>query len=539
MESSLDNNNNEENELEIKKQFLTEQIINMGYNTNDFLNFCLNKKENGDDLSNWQIDELKQCVKDFQYEQLKRNEESQKKTSTSMKNFLFANLSQNNNNNNISNQNFLQSSQINQRINENIQNANFSSHADNYSSYSSPKIYKKEIQCKILEKSELNSKKINVKIRNPKQINTSLLSSTYTSYEVYTKEMEWLVSRRYSDFDWLRNTLKKFFPRHMIPPLPAKKMGARRFDQDFVEKRMKFLQKFIDDIVNVETFKACEALLAFLNMTDRDQFDRKIKEMNSLICSNYVQDLKTLSGKVIVIDNEDYEKNYNNINNYFKLQIQIYNRLNYNLKCYYRNINYACRNLEEVQKDFDTLERLNTKVQMRPEINKTYEELFIFFKNWGRILSNENEIKKERIKDFFKYQKMENIAYTELIQNREEIKNVYLAAKKKLDDKKMKLYPYMDVNKWEIEENYNNINFALIYRDKNYAWEKMCTRETQELELLHQQFGYANDMNFAQLKRIMKKNNQLFVDNTKEFANLFYPSLNDSITLWSTLNTYI
>ena len=114
MESSLDNNINEENELELKKQFLIEQIINQGYNTNDFLNFCLNKKENGDDLSYWQMDELKQCVKDFQYEVQIKNEVSQKKTSTSMKNFLFANISQNNNINNQPNPNFLQSSQINQ-----------------------------------------------------------------------------------------------------------------------------------------------------------------------------------------------------------------------------------------------------------------------------------------------------------------------------------------------------------------------------------------------------------------------------------------
>ena len=405
MESSLDSNNNEE-KLEIKKQFLTEQIINLGYNTNDFLNFCLNKKENGDDLSNWEIEELKQCVKDFQYEIQKQKEkqnETNQKASTSMKNFLFANISQNNNIKNNQNQNFLQSSQINQRINENIQNVNIGSQPDNYNNYSGPKIYKKEIKCKILEKSELNSKKITVKIQNPKQMNTSLLSSSYTAYEVFTKEMNWYVSRRYSDFDWLRNTLKKLFPRHLVPPLPGKKMGSRRFDQDFIEKRMKFLQKFIDDVINVETFKACEAVVSFLSMTDREQFDRKVKEMNSFIGYNYIEDLKTLSGKIIAIDDESNEKYYTNINNYFRLQIQIYNRLNYNLKCYYRNINYACRNLEEVQKDFDNLEKLNTKVQMRPEINKTYEELFIFFKNWGRILNNENEIIKERKINYLKY----------------------------------------------------------------------------------------------------------------------------------------
>ena len=529
MESSI--NNNGEKDLDVKKQFLTQEIINRGYNTNDFLNFCLTKKQNGDDLENWPFEELKECVKEFQ----QKNNKNEK--STSMKSFLFTNTSQNNNNNYYPNQNYLQSNQINQRINENIQNVNIGSQNDNYNN--SQRIYKKEVMCKILEKSEINSKNITVKVRNPRQNEASLLSSTYTTYEVYTKEMNWLVNRRYSDFDWLRNILKKFFPRHVIPPLPGKKMGARRLDQDFIEKRMKFLQRFMDEVISVESFKANEALITFLKMTDRDQFDRKIKEMNSIICSDYIQDMKTLSGKVLVIDDENNEKYYTNINNYFKLQIQIYNRLNYNLKSYYRNINYACKNLEEVQKDFDTLDKLNTKVQMKAEVVKTYEELFIFFKNWGRILSNENEIIKEKIRDFFKYQKMENIAYTELIQSREDIKYNYVIAKKKLDDKKTKLYSYMDINKWEIEENYNNIDIALIYRDKNYAWEKMCTRETQALELLHQQIGYANHMNFSQLKRLINKNCKLFVDNTKDFANTFYPSLNDSITLWSTLNTYI
>ena len=50
--------------------------------------------------------------------------------------------------------------------------------------------------------------------------------------------------------------------------------------------------------------------------------------------------------------------------------------------------------------------------------------------------------------------------------------------------------------------------------------------------------GYANYMNTEQLKIIIKENEKKFVEITKEFANKFYPSLNDGITLWSTLTTY-
>jgi sorting nexin-7/30/sorting nexin-8 len=532
-ESSKDSTS--ENNLDSKKNYLTVEIINKNYNPTDFINFCVSKKENGDDLINWTLEELKQCVSEFQLQQQEKNIQINK---SSMKNFLFSNNNNNSNNNtinNINSQNYLQS------INENIQNSNFGSQSDDFYSQNNniQKLYKKEIPCKILEKTELNSKKIKVEIKNPKTMTTSILSSSYTLYEIHTKELNYIVYRRYSDFEWLRAILRKLYPRHLIPPLPGKKMGTRRFDLDFIEKRMKFLQKFMDDVVNVESFKACEALVAFLKFNDREQFDRKIKEMNSIVCTGYVQDMKTLSGKIHAIDYDDNEKYYINIHNYFKLQIQIYNRLNYNMKNYYRNISSACKNLEDIQNDFDTLEKLNTKVQMKPEISKTFEELSIFFKNWGRILSNENEIIKEKIRDFFKYQKMENLSYLELIEGRNEIKEVYLSSKKRLDEKKTKLYAYNDINKWEIEENFNNINISLIYRDKNYAWEKMCTKDTQALEHLREQFGYANHMNFSQLRKMINKNCKLYVENTKDFANTFYPSLNDSITLWSTLNTYV
>ena len=66
----------------------------------------------------------------------------------------------------------------------------------------------------------------------------------------------------------------------------------------------------------------------------------------------------------------------------------------------------------------------------------------------------------------------------------------------------------------------------------------MCTKETQALENIHKMLGYANHMNYEQLKIIIGENEKKFIEITKEFANKFYPSLNDGITLWSTLNTY-
>ena len=72
---------------------------------------------------------------------------------------------------------------------------------------------------------------------------TSIFKSNYISYEIITDVTQWNVTRRYSDFDWLRQTLKKIHPGLYCPPLPQKKLGSRRFENDFVAKRMKYLNK--------------------------------------------------------------------------------------------------------------------------------------------------------------------------------------------------------------------------------------------------------------------------------------------------------
>lgn len=222
----------------------------------------------------------------------------------------------------------------------------------------------------------------------------------------------------------------------LVPPLPGKKIGNRRFEQDFIEKRMMFLQKFIDNVMENESFKTSEGVVAFLSMIDRSQFESKMKEMTSFQPSPYTEDMKTLEGKLICIDEDGNQKYFSNISNYFKLQSQVFDRLNYNLKSFYVNISAACSNLEETEKDFETLALLNQKVLMKEEITKTYEEYGIFLKNWKRIMYNQNELIKVYLKDFFKFIKMEGIAYTELINSREIIHQKYVTERDKVNSKK-------------------------------------------------------------------------------------------------------
>ena len=78
--------------------------------------------------------------------------------------------------------------------------------------------------------------------------------------------------------------------------------------------------------------------------------------------SSYVEDYKTLDGKAIISHDEGNEKYFINISKYFKLQTQIFDRLNQHLKMFYNNLNAVAENLQDIQKNFDILHLLNTKL---------------------------------------------------------------------------------------------------------------------------------------------------------------------------------
>ena len=51
----------EEEQIRLKQELLKNEILNKEYDKDKFLQFCLMKKENGDDLSKWTFDELNEA----------------------------------------------------------------------------------------------------------------------------------------------------------------------------------------------------------------------------------------------------------------------------------------------------------------------------------------------------------------------------------------------------------------------------------------------------------------------------------------------
>ena len=502
-----------EEEIEAKKELLQKEILDKNYDQNKFIEFCTSKKENGDDLTQWTLEELQEIVKEF----IKTQEETSENT-----------------NKNVEEKTNSEEKKEGENIEGDINNMQQGEKMEK-------KIRKTQtINCRKLEKSSLNDKQIEVIVQNPKIVETSFISSNYVNYEVFTKEMDWKVFRRYSDFIWLRTVLCKFFIGQVVPPIPNKKTGGRRFEQDFIEKRMKFLQKFISAVMENENFKASEPLNAFLSMTDHNQFEATMKELSSYQPSPYIEEYKTFSGNVVITSpEEDNEKYFKNIEKYMKIQNQIYERLNYNLKDFYNNLYTTQKSMENIQKDFEILHLLNSRVDNKEPITKTFEQFGIFFKNWSRILYKQNITVKTYIKEFYKYQRMEGTSYEELIQKRNEMRDRYLNFKNKLIGKKEKNWLNKDITKWEIDDQYGKVDKAKLTQDKEYAFSQMCTKETLLLDGYQKQLGYANKTNIDELKKMIKIHCTKYIENDNKFCTEFYPTLTDSFNVYSTFQMFI
>ena len=124
-----------EQDIEMKQNIIKSKIIDNNYDKNAFFNFCMDKKkEGGDDLANWTVEELNSTINEFCEEQNK---------------ILL--------NNKILEEQYRRQREMAQNIQLNINDMNQNYH-DQQQPNRSQNISSIEFNCNILPKTNLNNK---------------------------------------------------------------------------------------------------------------------------------------------------------------------------------------------------------------------------------------------------------------------------------------------------------------------------------------------------------------------------------------------
>lgn len=504
-----------------KHNYVTKNINTSQYDK--FIEYCSCKKEGGQDLNNWSIEDLDMLIKEYLLE-LNNNillQSNINKINISDVNIL-----------NLNNKNIINEKSL--KINNDVINIH---------------------KCKIANKSQLNFvEDIKVDIKNPILIETGLFSHDYILYDVKTSPFNWCVKRRYSDFDQLRNLLVKFYPGHLIPPIPPKKTGNKKFEDSFVNNRIYFLVLFINKILENDLLKSSDILINFLSQIDNTIFENKTKEYinNSIsykssnikanvlnlsssnyLFNNYLDDYYSLTGELKLDYSEDNNDFNNSINDFNKVSEKILNDIEINAKHYLKSIKSACFSLDKIHKNLELYTSLFKKVNIKKDYSKLIQESSDFVKYWKKIISTQCKVFDKSILQLLNYNKHENMIFKTLVLEREEVNNRFNSEFKKLNIKKEKLWSIGDINKWETSENISDSDKVLSIKNKDIAFKHMCFRESNNVNELKAKVGFFNYRVKHEFSSLINSQYNRTKTHFKEFLDDFYPTITDGITIWT------
>ena len=295
-------------DTEQKQFYLRENILNKGYDAEEFMNFLKSKKgENGLDLRNWDKYELEKTVTQFITLKKINNKVNENLAEKNIKIDNNENINSISNNNNEDSKNKI----INEKYKEYI------------STQMKLAIEPEYIKTKIPEVTEISeSYGVDIKLSSPEKIEGGIFTKSYVTYLVETNPFGFRVRKRYSDFEWLKNILALHYPNCIMPPL-CKKNFSDRFSEKFVNKRVRLIQKFMEGILVHPLMRNSIIFYDFISCDNEEEIEKKKKNYEKEKIPENIRDMKTIEGQVKVSISKEKEIYLDNIKDNADIYIQI------------------------------------------------------------------------------------------------------------------------------------------------------------------------------------------------------------------------
>lgn len=522
---------------EAKQNYLRENILDKGYDAEDFASFLKSKKgELGVKLGLWTLSELKLAVQEYILKNPLNNKmQGNNNFQNIFQNPLFQNMNIPNMppgmnfpnmnmlfNNGLMNNNInIDPNLINNLQNMNLNNVNnennfFNAQGEPIDIYGITQ--NETLVCLISDKNALsNYDNVKIEIALGEKKTGSLFSKSYQTYEISVPLLNLKVIRRYSDFEWLRQTLVSMFTSSVIPPIPKKnKIGGDRFKEQFLEKRTRTLEKFLNLLLQDPNIKSSKILYDFISIEQDNQFNDAKKSYNNYKPPQQLKDYQTVTGKIDIKVDEGNEIYYQNIKNQTELNQELLSKLNKQLKLLNNEMNMVVTRLAEVAKCCEELFNHSVKFEQSDDIKISYYQLNEMFKQWSEALKKQNQIMFMNIREHFKFSKNIFKSMKELINSADNYKQIYNKAKKNLISKKEDLFKKGDTSKWELGDNKDKINVL----EKTIALPNMLPTETNNVNNIRQMYGYyLNGVNneFERIEKIMSNSHkENLIENAKK-----------------------
>jgi len=416
---------------------------------------------------------------------------------------------QNNNNNDIIDNN-------NNNIDENNKNSN-EIQKNNFKKID-------EISSKIQPISIIGTtKNINISISSYSKIEAkNILSKAYITYNITSLPFKYSVNRRYSDFEWLRQILSSIYSGNLIPSIPKKKIGDR-FNETFILKRMRTLEKFLNFLLTDPIIRNNEILEEFLKVENFNDIKKKYEKIKiPLKLSEYY----SLYGKIDLSINKEREDKLKEIKEDINYNESLYKKLTMSIKQLNNEMNIVNNRINEISNIFENLYSISEKYNYCSTIINAFKNSSQFYKRFYETNKKNLEIINVNFREYFKYLKNIYRGLKENISTLELAKNNFYTTESKLNSKKESLFSKGDTSKWGLDkEDKTDINSLL--NNKTLAFEKMLVKENKNLFGLKKTYGFYLNKGLNEFERIRNFLSLKNIEVVFEFENKFKLNLDE------------
>ena len=487
------------NDLLSKQSYLRENVLEKGYDADEFMSFLQTiKGDNGLDLNNWEMEELITVVNDFIKSKNKKNipdqeqEQEQEQEQSEEKNY-----------DNQITINTPLTNHININNNYNISINNIESGV-----------------CKCL-KSEItsfsNAGNIKVKLSSPKKVEGKMFQKAFISYVVTTNPFNLETNKRYSDFAWLKKVLSLIYVNCVVPPL-CKKNFSDRFTEYLIEKRMRSIEKFMNGILEHPIMKNSEVIRDFLSVTNTREYNKKVEKYNKIKKPpTSVNQIKTLSGQIDIGINNEKEIYFDNILNYTKGNYVLLQKITKGYKSLMNIMQQLSNKMKDISRLWKQVLDKSIKYSDSHNTSETFNIMSKFMDDWSEIQKAQMKVINENIREYFRYVKNEFNGLKEMTERVQNAKSSYVKLNEKLLKTKEMLFEKQDAEMWQLREE-DKQNFLTLLKNKDLAFSKMLPTETLKLKESKQFYGSLLNSLISEFERIRKINAKRHKDNTKIFV---------------------
>ncbi|CAK72154.1 unnamed protein product (macronuclear) [Paramecium tetraurelia] len=483
---------NQQGDKAQKEQYLSDQV-EKGLDADLCAQFLVSlKPEGGDDIDNWSLSELKSAIEQFKESQ-KQAEEQQPNNSEDQSNLQQAQPQEQPQ----------QNQQINQQSNTPVL-----------------------VNCYQILPNELSGDNVSAKIVTYKKESAGFFSSSYIVFQIETQPHGWVVFRRYSDFEWLRDSLQKFYPAFVVPPIHKKR--SRSFEDTYLNKRVIFMQRFLNSIFKSYELKSNIIVKNFLSLTQNNEFKKFQESITKSAPPQTVQRMFSKEGQVNCVAPGELHQYAQQTQDYF-----------YEIDGVYKKLRVLSKSLKEIQQQnslkiycvgeifaslFQHLNKLNQvlptgQAQGLAATSRYYKQHYDYL---GQYYWKINRINRGHY----------NSSIKQIYETRAVISQDLEKFKSKLHYKKERLFQLGDISKWDLSKDIK-LSPQELQQNKKLAFQYMCDQETKQEMGMEMLVGYYTNQIFSQTQQFFKQQQQELVGHFIKFCQVQAFNITDHHQLWA------